>query len=116
MTNTPSLEDTLKAAQGLVEQRLAAVEAHKRNVDAENAARQELAERERETARTWSDLLASGWTVAELRRIPGFSEPKVKVPGRPRTKRKAPTPTTPEVPAQLGATVDAGESAETTSA
>jgi hypothetical protein len=104
MTDTPSMEDTLKAAQGLVDQRLAAVSAHKENADAEQAARKALAECERKSARTWADLLAAGWTPAELKQIPGFSEPKVRAPGRPRNKprtaRAETAPASVGVPAQ----------------
>ncbi|MFF7176855.1 hypothetical protein [Streptomyces pseudovenezuelae] len=85
-TRNPSLEEALKAAQSLMNDRLTAVEEHKRSVDAEQEAREALAEAERDSARTWAALLAAGWTPAELKKI-GFAEPRVKAPGRPRTAR-----------------------------
>ncbi|MGW2725084.1 hypothetical protein [Streptomyces sp. NPDC001492] len=108
MTNLPSMDDTLKAAEQLMRDRLSAVEAHKKNVDAEQAAREALAERERESARTWAAMLAAGWTAAELKRL-GFKEPSTKASGRPRTsraraERNNSTPTeTVAVPAQATA-------------
>lgn len=117
-TSNPSLEETLRAAQGLMRDRLAAVEAHKENVDAEQEARAALAERERESARTWAALLDAGWTPAELKKI-GFTEPRAKAPGRPRGSRSKPresgsanasTSATPAVPAQIPGTPDAASS------
>ncbi|MFE6808608.1 hypothetical protein ACFVEN_44195 [Streptomyces sp. NPDC057681] len=94
---TPSLDETLSAAQALMNERLDAVKAHKANVDAEDEARAALVERERESARTWAALLAAGWTVDELKRL-DFKQPAVKAPGRPRgrarTKPEAPVTST----------------------
>lgn len=111
-TSNPSLAETLQAAQDLMRDRLAAVEAHKENVDAEQEARAALAERERESARTWAVLLDAGWTPAELKKI-GFTEPRAKAPGRPRGSRSkakdsapgtTPASATPTVPAQVPGT------------
>ncbi|WP_329468691.1 hypothetical protein [Streptomyces sp. NBC_01431] len=98
MANTPDLETTLKAAQRLLDQRLTVVESHKRNLDAEEAARAALIEREHETARTWADLLAAGWSAEELGRL-GFKAPAVKAPKRARrTRREEPAKATGSAP------------------
>ncbi|MFJ8166514.1 hypothetical protein ACIRBY_37120 [Streptomyces sp. NPDC096136] len=102
MANSLDLEATLRQARELMERRIASVEAHKRNVDAESAARAELTEREQNTARTWSDLLRAGWSVEELRSM-GFREPTAKAPKRINRARKGEDPApAPEahVPAQ----------------
>lgn len=86
MTNDPSSSQTPRSvAEALMQERLDLVDAHAANVATEKSVRDQLADLERVTARSWADLLAAGWTPDELKRM-NFKEPKVKAPGRPRSR------------------------------
>ncbi|MGW2793589.1 hypothetical protein ACWC9H_27170 [Streptomyces sp. NPDC001251] len=110
MAKSLDLEATLKQARVLLDQRIAVVEQHKRNVDAEQTAREALSAREQKTAQTWAALLAAGWSVSELTGM-GFKEPAVKAPKRAPRGRRAADASVAALPAQ--GTPDAQESRQT---
>ncbi|MFC5382152.1 hypothetical protein [Aquipuribacter nitratireducens] len=80
-----------KAARALLDEKVAAVrllaQARQRRLDASAA----LAGAEREDAGAWAAALRAGWTEDELKRV-GLDVPKVRLPGRPRTRAAASAP------------------------
>lgn len=112
MADNPNSQDLLSRAQSLLNQRLALVEEHKRNVDAEQDARNALSEAEKRSAYSWNAMLTAGWSVGELRQL-GFREPSVRPPGRPRkTVRKEPASPVVELPGQSSAESESSAAAE----